>query len=187
MKKLLYPIVCTVMILLLLVPAREASSQRLDLSDFLIDTYGDNLLARFSIEIDDLEKIRTALDNGSKLALICDIRLLKNRMLLWDQSLAHQEIEIGLEKDLLSEEYNIIFPGQKKILGSFEESDFLNQFGDMQAELLPLDSLEPDQKYIARIQVRLISRGVPNWIKRTLFFWSWDLAKSIRYEMEFSL
>jgi hypothetical protein len=187
MKKLSYPVICAVIILLLVVPAREACSQKLELSGFLIDTHGDSLVARFSIEIDDMEKIKAALDNGSKLALICDVRLLKSRTLLWDQALARQEIEIGLEKDLLSKEYDIVFPDQKKSLVNFERNDFLDQFGDMQARLLPLDSMEPDRNYAVRIQVRLISRGVPNWIKRTLFFWSWDLAESIRYEMEFSL
>jgi len=187
MKKLLIPILSVVMVFLLLIPAREASSQRLDLSSFLIDTYGDNLLARFSLEVDDFEKIKTALDNGSKVALLCDVKVLKNRVLFWDMPLEGREIEVGLEKDLLSGNYNIIFPNQRRILSSFEESDFLEQFGDMHIELLPLDKLEPGQKYIVRIQVKLISRGVPKWIKRTLFFWSWDLARSIRYEMEFSL
>ncbi len=173
--------------LMLLFPAREADAQRLDLSSFLIDTYGDNLLARFSIEVDDFEKIKAALDNGSKVALICDVSLLLKRILFWDLPIAGRVIEIDLEKDFLSGGYNVIFPEQKRSLSSFEESDFLEIFGDMNVELLPLDKLEPGQKYAVRIQVKLISRGVPKWIKRTLFFWSWDLAGSIRYEMEFSL
>lgn len=187
MKKISYLVICAVITLLFVVPAREACSQKLELSGFLIDTHGDSLVARFSIDIDDMEKIKAALDDGSKLALICDVRLLKSRMFLWDQSLARQEIEIGLEKDLLSKEYDIIFPDRKKSLVNFGTSDFLDQFADMQARLLPLDSMEPDRKYAVRIEARLVSKGVPSWIKRTLFFWSWDLAGSIRYEMEFSL
>jgi len=174
-------------LLLLMMPAKEAGSQRLDLSSFLIDTHDDHLLARFSIEVDNFEKVKSALDNGSKVALICDVSLLKDRPLIWNLSLADKEIEVGLEKDLLSGDYRIIFPSQKRNLSNFDEKDFLSQFGDMSVELLPLEKLEPDQKYIVRIQVKLMSKGVPKWIKRTLFFWSWDLAKSIRYEMKFSL
>ncbi len=186
MKKL-FPILLTVVIVFLLIPDREANSQKLDLSSFLLETYEDNLQTRFSVEVDDFEKIKTALDNGSKVALLCDVSIFKNRIIFWNMSVEDREIEIGLEKDLLSGKYNIIYPDQKRSLDSFEKSDFLEQFGDMKIELVPMDMLESGQKYTVRIQVKLISRGVPKWIKRTLFFWSWDLARSIRYEMEFSL
>ena len=189
MIKLRYKVTAVLLVcffLALTIP-REVHCQRLDLSSFLIDTQEDSLLARFSIDIDDFERIKTALDNGSKVALLCDVSLFRNRVLFWDLSLAGRQVEVGLEKDLLSGEYLIAFPGQKRRLINFEINDFHELFSDMNIELLPLDRLEPGQKYIVRIQVKLISKGVPKWIKRTLFFWNWDLARSIRYEMEFSL
>jgi hypothetical protein len=186
MKKHLFLMLAMAMFLFM-APVKEAGSQRLDLSSFIIDTYGDKLMARFSIEIENFEKIKTALDNGSKVALLCDVSLLRNRALIWDVTLGGTEIEVGLEKDLLSGDYKILFPHQTISLSNFEESDFLDQFKEMKVELVPLEKLEAGQRYVVRIQVKLISKGVPKWIKRTLFFWSWDLARSIRYDMEFSL
>ena len=186
MKKILFPVCFIFPVLLLLLPVRDASAQRLDLSSFLIDTYGDTLLARFSITLDDFDKVKSALDNGSKVALLCNVSLLKDRVFFWDQPMMQRDIEIGLEKNMLSGGYVVIFPSQTRNLDIIDKDIFHELFGNMNVELLTLDKLEPGQKYIVRTQARLISKGVPKWIKRTLFFWSWDLAKSIRYEMRFT-
>ncbi len=186
MKKIIFPVCLLLTALLFLLPAREASGQRLDLSSFLIDTYGDTLVARFSITLDNFDKVKSALDNGSKVALLCNVSLLKDRVFFWDQPMVEKDIEIGLEKNLLSGGYVVFLPNQTRNLDVFEKDIFIELFGDMNVELLALDKLNPDQKYIVRTQARLISKGVPKWIKRTLFFWSWDLAKSIRYEMRFT-
>ncbi|WP_028574515.1 DUF4390 domain-containing protein [Desulfonatronovibrio hydrogenovorans] len=174
------------MMWVILVPG-TTHAQRLDLSNFFIDTYEGRLVARFSVEVDDFERVRTALDNGTKVALVCNVDLLRSRVLLRDKSLLSKEIEVGLEKDLLSGEYVINFPAHRRSLPSFDHDDFTKLFHAMDAILLPIEDLDIGRKHVVRIEARLISKGVPKWIKRTLFFWSWDLASSIRYDMEFSL
>ncbi|MFP4083710.1 MAG: DUF4390 domain-containing protein [Desulfonatronovibrio sp.] len=187
MKKQFMPVLISVMMLLFLAQSKPVFSQSLDLSSFILDTRENNLLARFSIDVDDFETILTALENGAELALVCDVTVLEDRALFWDQAIADKKINIEMEKDLLAGGYIIVFPDQKRVLDSFGKKEFLELLADMDAELLALDALQTDKKYIVRIQAKLISRSVPKWIKRTLFFWSWDLARSIRYEMEFSL
>ncbi|MFP4108387.1 MAG: DUF4390 domain-containing protein [Desulfonatronovibrio sp.] len=181
------PVLISVMMLLFLAQSKPVFSQSLDLSSFILDTRENNLLARFSIDVDDFDTILTALENGAELALVCDVTVLEDRALFWDQAIADKKINIEMEKDLLAGGYIIVFPDQKRVLDSFGKKEFLELLADMDAELLALDALQTDKKDIVRIQAKLISRSVPKWIKRTLFFWSWDLARSIRYEMEFSL
>lgn len=187
MKKQFIVILIPIMMLVFLVQSKPAFSQNLDLSSFLLDTRGNNLLARFSVEVDEFDKILTALENGSKLALVYDVSVLEDRTLFWNQTIVNKKINIEFEKDLLAGDYVVFFPEQKRTLNSFGKKDFLELFAGLDTELLALDKLKTGKKYIVRIQVKLISRGVPKWVKGTLFFWSWDLASSIRYEMEFSL
>ncbi|MFO7728130.1 MAG: DUF4390 domain-containing protein [Desulfonatronovibrio sp.] len=187
MKKQFIFILISIMMPVFLVQSKPAFSQNLDLSSFVLDTRENNLLARFSVEIDDFDKIASALENGAELALVCEVSVLENRTLFWDQAIVHKKINIEMEKNLLAEDYIVVFPDQKRTLDSFGKKEFLELFEDMDIELLPLEPLQTEKKYIVRIQVKLISRSIPKWIKRTLFFWSWDLAGSIHYEMEFSL
>ncbi|RQD59747.1 DUF4390 domain-containing protein [Desulfonatronovibrio magnus] len=170
----------------LLLPQR-GSAQSLELSSFVIDTRGEYLTARFSIDVEEFNYMKSYIDSGSKLAIIYDVKLLKKRMFFPDFPLSSQQHEVGLEKDLLSGQYVVLYPDERKTMDSFEEYDFVKIFEGIDVPLAPLIELEPGRKYVVRIQIRLISKGVPKWIKRTLFFWSWDLAKAIRYEMEFSL
>ena len=176
-----------ILALMLIIAAGDCRAQSLDLSGFVVDTRQGKLAATFSLDVQDFEKIKAALDRGSKLALVCRASLLKGRLIIRDRSLAERMIEIGLEKDLLSGQYSIFFPEKRLSLSSFEQEDFIRHFSDISLELFPLDNLVPEQKYIVRIELQLISREIPNWIKRILFFWNWDMVRPVRYEMEFSL
>lgn len=174
-------------LLVVLTSVQEAGSSDLDLSDFIVETQDDHLVVRFSIEMDDLEKIKSLLDNGSDIALIYQVKVFKKYSFFPNYLLVSREVEVELEKDLISGSYGIFYPDHTRKTDSLELEDFNNLFNDVTVSLLPMEKFELQQDYIARFQARVISKNIPVWIKRTLFFWSWDLAESIKYEMEFSL
>lgn len=174
-------------LLAVLASVHEARSSNLDLSDFIVDTQDDHLVVRFSIEMDDLTKIESLLDNGSEIALIYQVKVFKKYSFFPNYLLVSREVEVEFEKDLISGNYDIFYPDHTKKTDTLELEDFNNLFNDVTVSLLPMENFELQQDYIARFQARVISKNIPTWIKRTLFFWSWDLDKSIQYEMEFSL
>lgn len=174
-------------ILFVLAPVGEARSSHLDMSDFIVDTQDEHLVVRFSIEMDDMTKVESLLDNGSEVALIYQVKVFKKYSFFPNYLLVKREVEVEFEKDLISGNYDIFYPDHRKRTNRLELEDFNSLFSNITVSLLPLESFELQQDYIARFEARMISKNIPTWIKRTLFFWSWDLAKSVRYEMEFSL
>lgn len=179
-------VLCLLVLFISLLPGRLAA-QQLELSSFFLDTRGDRLSAGFSLEMDDFSRVKQSLDDGAKLELIYEVRVIKNVILFPDFSLASKKVNIGLEKDLISGDYEIHFPGRKKVVPEFTREDFTELFSNVSVPLISLEQLENNETYIIRIQARLTSTEVPKWIKKTLFFWSWDLVDSLHYEMEFNL
>ncbi|MFW6005433.1 MAG: DUF4390 domain-containing protein [Desulfonatronovibrionaceae bacterium] len=162
-------------------------AQQLELSSFFLNTRGDRLSAGFSLEMDDFSRVKKSLDEGAKLELIYEVRVIKNVFLFPDFSLASKEVNIGLAKDLISGDYKILFPGRKKVVPEFTRKDFTQLFSNISVPLISLEQLEDNETYLIRIQARLTTTEVPKWIKKTLFFWSWDLVDSLHYEMDFNL
>ncbi len=172
---------------LLLVSNHKADSQSLDLSSFTVETGDNHLMARFSVDVDEFEKIKETLDNGGKMIMICAADLFRKRSVFWNKRLKSQKVEIALEKDLLKGKYVVSLPEGEIKLKELPEEDFTSLFQDIKVELFPWKELETGRNYKLSMHIRLVSRDVPKWIKRTLFFWSWDVARDIRYETEFSL
>jgi len=164
----------------------DSKAQPLDFSSFLIDTQEDYLVAMFSIDIEDFEKIQEALHDGNKITMICTIMLKRHRTLFWNKKIREKTIEVDMEKDLLSEEYRIKFPDQTYTLKKIQEDSFDKIFENIGVKLAPLEELIPGRKYRLNLGIRVISRDVPQWIKTTLFFLSWDIVREVNYEMEFS-
>jgi len=166
---------------------QDARSQKLDLSSFLVDTQEEYLVARLSLHVYDFENIKHILDNGGKMTMLCTATLFRQRTLLWNRKLDSREIEIDLQKDLLTGEYIVKHPEKRIRMQKLSEDDFLSLFEQVTIKIAPWSELRPEQKYSLRVNVRLISRDVPQWIKRILFFWSWDVAKGVQYETGFTL
>jgi len=164
----------------------ESRAQPLDFSSFLIDTQEDYLVAMFSIDIEEFEKIQKALHDGNKISMICTIKLKRHRTLFWNKNIQEKTIEVDMAKDLLSEEYMIKFPDKTYTLKKLQEDSFDALFENISIKLAPLEELMPQRDYKLHIGIRVISKDVPQWIKSTLFFLSWDVVPEVRYEKEFS-
>lgn len=164
----------------------DSRAQTLDFSSFLIDTQEDHLVAMLSIDVEEFENLQQSLHEGNKLSMICTVNLQRHRNLFWNKNIREKTIEIDMEKDLLSEEYIIKFPDKTFTLKELQEDSFDELFEGISIKLAPLEELVPGRKYRLQIGIKVISRDVPQWIKATLFFLSWDIIPEVRYEMEFS-
>ncbi len=188
MHRIFFKYIFTVVVVtgLLFLHTNDSRAQPLDFSSFLIDTQEDYLVAMFSIDIEEFEKIQEALHDGKKISMICTIRLQRHRTLFWNKNIQEKTIEIGMEKDLLSEEYMIKFPDKTYTLKNMQEDSFDTIFKNINIKLAPLKELIPERKYRLHIGIRVVNRDVPQWIKSTLFFLSWDVVPQVLYEKEFS-
>lgn len=164
----------------------ESRSQTLDFSSFLIDTQEDHLVAMLSIDVEEFEKIQKSLHEGNKISMIFTVKLYRHRTLFWNKNIREKTIEVEMEKDLLSEEYIVKFPDKTFTLQELQEDSFDALFEDISIKLAPLEELIPGREYRLQVGIRVISRDVPQWIKTTLFFLSWDIVREVSYEMEFS-
>ncbi len=181
-----YIFIVAVVIGLSFLHAYDSRSQPLDFSSFLIDTQEEYLVAMFSIDTQEFEKIQEALHDGNKISMICTIKLKRHRTLFWNKNIREKTIEVDMEKDLLSEEYMIKFPDKTFTLKELQEDSFDALFENISIKLASLEELIPEREYRLHIGIRVISRDVPQWIKSTLFFLSWDIVPEVRYEKEFS-
>ncbi|MFN2344075.1 MAG: hypothetical protein ABR542_12045, partial [Desulfonatronovibrio sp.] len=95
-------------------------------------------VVRFSIEMDDVTKIESLLDNGSEVALIYQVKVFKKYSFFPDYLLVNREVEVEFEKDLISGNYDIFYLDHTKRTDSLELEDFNALFSNITVSLLPL-------------------------------------------------
>ncbi len=171
----------------LLFPSPEVRSQSLELSSFYVDTHQEYLAARFSIKVEKFEEIKQALDNGTKMTMQSNLTLYRKRSLIWDEKLHTSTLDIEMEKLLLSGEYMINYPDRETRIRELDKEQFVSLFQGLSNELVPSDSLDPEEDYYVEVEIRLKTRDAPQWIRGILFFWSWDAAQGVKYEMDLSM
>jgi hypothetical protein len=185
--RLVLPVLILLALLLPAGGARPALAQSQVLNDLVLNNQAGTVTVRFGLELDNIEPLRRALKDGGVLGLRCRARLSKLRSYLPDSLVAKASILRKLSWDGLTREYVMTQPGQVEPLrsgnlGSLVETGWREIAIDLGAWSL----LDRGASYRLDLTVDLDRLDVPLWLRRALFFWSWDVVPEAQYQLEFT-
>lgn len=165
-----------------------AAAQSLVLSNLVVDNQAGSLMARFGVAVDSVAEISEALQNGATLGLTCKASLGKAAGLFGGPRLAAAEMSSRLKYDALTKEYSLLLPGHEAPLKNFRLDELLRSgWGELTLDMGSWRILERGQEYTLSLSIRLHQTDIPNWFRRTLFFWSWDVAPAASYQLHFKI
>jgi hypothetical protein len=166
--------------------ASLAFAQSLLLSNLVVDNQAGNLAARFGVTVDGLAEVTDSLHSGVTLALTCKARLSKPGGLLRSTQVAEAELVSRLKFDSLTKEYVLLLPGREAPLKNARLDELLRSgWGQLTLDMGSWRLLERGQEYALGLEIRLTQTDIPNWFRRTLFFWTWDVAPQTAYQLTF--
>ncbi len=166
--------------------AHTAAAANLTLQNLVVDNQSGVLAARFGIGVDSLAEVSEALTSGMTLDLRCKTRLTRRVGLFSSTQLAAATLDSKLRYDSLTREFSLTLPGRDTPLKNTRLDDLLRDgWGALTLEMGPWRAMERGQDYTLSLDVRLHQVDIPNWVQRTLLFWTWDLAPQASYQLHF--
>jgi hypothetical protein len=174
------------LVLALTLWGQAAQAQSLVLSNLVVDNQSGTLAARFGVALDSLAEVSDALQSGMTLALTCRGTLALKGGLFSSPRVAGAEMVCRMKYDLLTREYILTVPGREAPLKNTSLDELLRTgWGSLTLDMGPWKLLERGKEYTLALDIRLHQTDIPNWFKRTLFFWSWDVAPQASYQLHF--
>jgi len=166
--------------------AQPARAQSLVLSNLVVDNQAGTLAARFGVSLDSLAEVSDALANGATLALTCKGTLTRKGGVFSSPQVAAAEMVCRLKYDSLAREYALSLPGRDGPLKSARLDELLNSgWSSLTLDMGSWSLLERGKEYTLALDIRLHQTDIPNWFRRTLFFWAWDVAPQASYQLHF--
>lgn len=165
---------------------QAAQAQSLVLSNLVVDNQSGTLAARYGVSLDSLVEVSDALTSGVALALTCKAKLSRKGGVFSGPQVAAAELVSRLKYDSLTKEYALFLPGREAPLKNSRLDELLRAgWGSLTLDMGSWAVLERGQEYNLALDIRLHQTDIPNWFRRTLFFWSWDLAPQASYQLHF--
>jgi len=165
--------------------AGTAFAQELLLSNLVLNNFEGKIRVRFGVEPTGIEHIRQALLEGERLELICKAKLAIKRDYVWNKEVSHARFESELRR-LKGGDFAISLPGQ----GSMADRDlpalFRKAWNEILIDLGSWDRLERGQTYVLTLELSLARLDVSPWVKKGLFFWPFDPATPVSYQLDFT-
>ncbi|OIO05555.1 MAG: hypothetical protein AUJ49_01250 [Desulfovibrionaceae bacterium CG1_02_65_16] len=166
--------------------AQAASAATLSLQNLVVDNQSGMLAARFGISVESLAEVSDALTSGMTLSLTCKTRLTRRGGVFSNTQVAAADMDSRLKYDSLTKEFSLTLPGREAPLKNTRLDELLRVgWGTLSLEMGAWKTLEHGQEYTLTLDIRLHQVEIPNWFRRTLFFWSWDLTPQASYQLHF--
>lgn len=180
------PLLAAVLALVLALWGQAALAQSLVLSNLVVDNQSGALTARFGVALDSLAEVSDALQAGATLSLTSRGKLTREGGLFSSPTVARAEMSCRLKYDQLTREYSMTAPGREAPLRNTRLDELLRAgWGSLALEMGSWSVLERGREYSLDLDIRLHQTDIPNWFRRTLFFWSWDVAPQASYRLHF--
>lgn len=180
------PLAVCLLLLCCLLPVL-ALAQDLTLSNLVVDNRQNVVMARFGLRVEGTDALGRRVMEGETLGLVCQASLYKDRDYWFDRLLARREFVSVLGYDSLSRQFVLELPGQARPVRDADLGALLKRaWSDIALDLGPSRILDRGERYLLDLYVGLEQTDPPDWLKRTLFFWSWSAAPPARYQLAFT-
>ncbi|XPV76299.1 MAG: DUF4390 domain-containing protein [Desulfovibrio sp.] len=181
-----FSIMC-MMIFSLIFSGGIAHAQTLVLKDLVIDSHAGMFMARFGVGIAGQEHVLEVLNGGVSVQLNCDAQLVKRSTFWNDSTVLEKSIKNTIHFDSLNKEFVLTMSeGGKTIRSSSLKKLVEEGWSTINMELGPWSALDQGEEYSLKLIISLEQTDIPGWFERTLVFWSWDVAPSTSYQLDFS-
>uniref|UniRef100_A0A7C4AGG2 DUF4390 domain-containing protein n=1 Tax=Fundidesulfovibrio putealis TaxID=270496 RepID=A0A7C4AGG2_9BACT len=167
--------------------AQQAHAQRLTLTNLVVDNQEGRIKVRFGLDFKDVEAVDEALRRGETLALECSATLARKRDYAWNAEVAGGRLGGSLTLHD-GGPYEILMPSarQQRFRGRDLGLVMREAWSSLTMDIGAWSSLTRGQTYSLSLEIRLVRQDVPEWVKGTLFFWSFDAAPPIKYQLDFT-
>ncbi|GAB6057043.1 DUF4390 domain-containing protein [Desulfonatronum parangueonense] len=179
---------CCIIILLALMPSLPAmGASMLALDNLVLDSHADRIHLRFGIRLIDPEPVTEVLQEGVDLWLEGTARLVSKRLFLPNRTLYEQSFEHVLEWNPLTQDFELTLPQKEHLVKSKDLVELISShWREINLEMGDWSLLSSGQTYHVELDINFDRRDIPIWMRRVLFFWSWEVMSPIRYELEFT-
>jgi hypothetical protein len=163
-----------------------AQAQLLSLDNLILDNQSGRIHLRFGLRLAETSEIQTVLQEGVDLWMAGTAKLIAKRFLLPNQVLNEQQIEHVLEWNPLAQVFEMTLPQKEHLVKNKDFNELITaHWREITLDLGEWSMLSSDQTYHLELEITLDRRDIPVWMRRVLFFWSWEVISPIRYELEF--
>jgi len=164
---------------------QAVQAQELLLSNLVLNNFEGRIRVRFGVEPTGLDRIRQSLEAGERLALRCRARLSSKRDYVWNLEVSAATWESELRR-LKGGDFVATLPGHGSIADRELGSLFRKAWNEIMVDLGPWEGLERGSTYVLSLELSLARLDVSPWLKKGLFFWSFDAAPSVSYQLDFT-
>ena len=178
---------CLLVLTAVATPVPGLGASLLALDNLVVDSRAEKIHLRFGLRLEQPEPVVVVLHEGVDLWLEGTARLISKRLFLPNRTLHEQSFEHVLEWNPLTQEYELTLPQKEHLVKAKELNDLIAMnWGEISLEMGEWSTLESGQTYHMDLEISLDRRDIPVWMRRVLFFWSWEVMTPIRYELEFT-
>jgi hypothetical protein len=162
-------------------------AQDLVLKNLVLDNVAGEIQLRFGIEPLDSEKLQKYLLDSVTLKLQCQATLFRERNIWLDKDLAHDHCVFEIKQNPITQKYSIVnVQTEKEHIESSLDALLNKHINKLCLHLGIWQTLRKGEKYSIELFVSLKRSGIPGWVKKCLFFWSWDIVPTQKYRMHFT-
>lgn len=164
----------------------SAGAQELILKNLVLDNVAGDIQLRFGVELEDLEGVEELLQEGITIRMLSQSSLIRKRKLIWDKTLEQKDIEFEIKKNPLTGTYSLIDSRAQRVMKNEDLPTLIQaNWSTLTMSLGSWNSLPQGVAYAMNLRVVLKRANVPVWLKKALFFWSWDVVDQKNYRMDF--
>ncbi len=164
-----------------------AFGQQWQLDNLVLDSsQGGHVRVRFGVQcpVEPLKQLLT--DEGATVRVGFEAALRRERLLLWEKQEAVARRLYYLKSRALSQEYELKGEGLDKPLVGTELAPLLDKaWSTLEMDLGAWHQLQPGSEYVVDLRIECDRADVPVWLRRALFFWSWDVLPPRTYRLRF--
>ncbi|WP_027370476.1 DUF4390 domain-containing protein [Desulfovermiculus halophilus] len=178
---------CILGLALVLLWTVSAGAQQLALEGLVLDNVGERIQLRFGVQAKDVDALEQILEKGGQLQMQCDIRLRRRRGWWPDSTVVEKRRRYHLKTHPLTQTYRLINQHTNSTARDDSLQDLMHrQWKEIILDLGAWKMLDAGADYILELTLQFTRPNVPQWLKTTLFFWSWDVVTSQTFRMHFT-
>ncbi|MFP4392368.1 MAG: DUF4390 domain-containing protein [Desulfohalobiaceae bacterium] len=164
----------------------QIQAQDLEFQNVVLDNVSGSIQVNFGIEVLDVHALEEHLSEGLVLQMVCKAKLIRNRRWWMDKLLHQEEQKFELKSQPLQDSYVLQRKGWENNLKDQDLGQLLNKaWSRLRLQLGSWEELKSGEDYAIELHLSLKRSNVPWWLRKSLFFWSWDLVPEKNYRMDF--
>lgn len=125
-------------------------------------------------------------EEGGVIRVVFEVALLRERLFLWKKQETVVQQTFLLQNRSLSQEF-VVDGGQleQPLIGPRLGPILHKAWSTLEMDLGPWHNLQPGSAYSVELRIRCDRADVPVWLRKALFFWSWDVLPPRSYNLGF--